>query len=72
MALKVTDLTVDELTQIIEDTLERKLFELLNDPDEGMSLRPEFEQRLRTSLKYVEDGGETISLEELSARLDKR
>jgi hypothetical protein len=66
MSTKVTDLTVDELTQIIEDVFERKLSDLLRDPDEGLDLQPEFEQRLRSSLAYVEKGGELLSLEELT------
>ncbi|MFQ6015689.1 MAG: hypothetical protein ACE5NP_09635 [Anaerolineae bacterium] len=70
MSARVAELTVDEFKQIIEEVVERKLSEMLGDPDEGLELRPEFEQRLRRSLAYVAAGGKTLSLEELTARLE--
>ena len=71
MDTKVSDLTVSKFTQIIEDVVERKLSDLLRDPDEGLELQPEFELRLRRSLAHVEAGGKTLSLEELTARLEE-
>ncbi|MBS1250418.1 MAG: hypothetical protein MAG431_02012 [Chloroflexi bacterium] len=70
MDTKVSELTVSRFTEIIEDVVERKLSDLLRDPDEGLALRPEFEQRLRKSLAYVESGGKTLSLEEITGRLE--
>lgn len=32
-------LTVDELREVVEDAVERKLTELLNDPDKGRTIR---------------------------------
>ena len=55
MSTKVAELTVDEFKRLLEETME---------------LRPEFEQRLRRSLAYVAAGGKTLSLEELTARLE--
>ncbi len=54
--------------------MESKLSEMLGDPDEGLELRPEFEQRLRRSLAYVAAGGKALSLEEITAHveMDKR
>ncbi|MDH4137416.1 MAG: hypothetical protein OEW09_11990 [Anaerolineae bacterium] len=68
MNTRVAELTVDEFKQIIEEVVERKLSEMLDDPDKGLELRPEFEQRLRRSLAYVAAGGKTLSLEKLSSR----
>ena len=70
MSTKVTGLTVDELKHIIQEAMEQKLSEMLSDLDEGLELRPEFEQRLRRSLAYVAAGGKTLSLEEITARVE--
>ena len=67
MSTKVTELTVDELKHIIQEAMEQKLAEMLGDPDEGLELRPEFEQQLRRSLAYLAAGGKTLSLEEITA-----
>ena len=68
MSTRVAELTVDEFKQIIEEVVERELSEMLDNPDEGLELHPEFEQRLCRSLAYVAAGGKTLSLEELSSR----
>ncbi len=67
MSTKVVELTVDEFKQIIEEAMEQKLSEMLGDPDEGLELRPEIEERLRRSLAHVAAGGKTLSLEEMTA-----
>lgn len=70
MSTKVADLTVDEFKRLLEETVEQKLLEMFGDPDKGLELHPEFKQRLRRSLAYVAAGGKTLSLEELTARLE--
>lgn len=70
MSTKVAELTVDEFKRLLEETVERKLLEMFGDPDKGLELRPEFEQRLRRSLAHVAAGGKTLSLEELTAHLE--
>jgi hypothetical protein len=67
MSTTVAELTVDELRYIIQEVMEQKLSEMLGDPDEGLELRPEIEQRLRRSLAYVAAGDKTLSLEEMTA-----
>jgi len=67
MSTRVAELTVDEFKRIIEEAIEQKLLEVLGDPDEGLELRPEIEERLRRSLSYVAAGGKTLSLEEITA-----
>jgi|GEM_PF-601681 len=66
MSTKVAELTVDELKYIIQEAAEQKLSEVLGNPDAGLELRPEFEQRLSSSLAYVAAGGKTLSLEEIT------
>jgi hypothetical protein len=53
---KVKDLTVDELKDLIEQTVEQKLLELLGDPDEVLELREEVKARLRRSLARERKG----------------
>ena len=51
MSMRVAELTVDELKQIIEEAVEQKLSEMLGDPDEGLELCEEIKVRLRHSLE---------------------
>ena len=43
-------LTVEELREVVEEAVERKLTEMLSDPDKGRTLRSTVERRLRRSL----------------------
>jgi len=47
---KVADMELDELKQWIETVVEQKLLELLGDPDEGLTLRPEIAERIQRTL----------------------
>ena len=44
---KVKEMTVDELEEFIEN----KLLEMLGDPDSGLQLQPEFQEKLKMRLK---------------------
>jgi len=55
---KVEDLSIDELEYLIE----RKILEVLGDPDSGLELREEFKQDLR---KRLENPASKISHEEV-------
>ena len=48
---RVADLTVDELKGVIRETVAQTLAELFNDPDEGLTLRDEFNAELLAALK---------------------
>ncbi len=63
--MKVTDLTIDELKRLIREALDEKFKEILFDPDNGLELRNEVEQRLKVSLASKE----RIALEEVKERL---
>lgn len=45
--MKVSEISVEELKQLIAQIVEQKLEELLGDPDSGMQLRDEVKERLR-------------------------
>ena len=69
MSTRVAELTLDELKQLIETTVEWKLSEMLGDPDEGLELREEIKARLRRSLKAEQEGVRCISAQEVAAQL---
>ncbi len=46
---KVREMTVDDLEQFIE----RKLVEIIGDPDSGLKLKPAFKQKLKHRLKKL-------------------
>jgi signal recognition particle GTPase len=50
MAKQVSDLTVQELRHLIENTIRQELESLLVDPDHGLELREEINERLKASL----------------------
>jgi hypothetical protein len=58
---KVKDLTLDELEYLIE----RKVLEILGDPDSGLELKDEFKEELRERLK---DSSRRMSHEEVIKR----
>ena len=65
---RVADLSVDELKDIVRETVTQTLREILSDPDEGLELREDFTSELRRSLTAVQAGAETVPAEEVAAR----
>lgn len=63
--MKVTDLTIEELRKLIWDVLDEKFRELFFDPDNGLELREEVEERLKASLSSKE----RVPFEEAKKRL---
>jgi len=66
--MKVSDLTIEELKEIISDAIETKLKETIGDPDWGIELRKDIRERLRNSLEAVEKGKKGIPLSEIASR----
>ena len=69
MSTRVTELTVDELKEIIQEAVEEKLLEMVGHPDEGLELREEIEARLRGSLVAEQSGARGIPAREAAAEL---
>ena len=65
----VANLTIDEFKILIKDVVKQTIFELLNDPDDGLELREEIKIRLQQSLAEIEAGGKTIPAQEVAAKL---
>jgi hypothetical protein len=51
MEIKVAELTVNELRQLIREEIQNTLFDLLDDPDKEMEIRDEILLKLTQSLK---------------------
>jgi mRNA interferase RelE/StbE len=67
--LKVGDLTVEELKELIKSVITQTALELMGDPDKGLERRAEIGGRLRDSLTALQTGQQTISLQEAAAKL---
>lgn len=61
-------LTVDELREVVEDAVERKLTELLNDPDKGRKLRASIQRRLHQSLLASRQGQRGIPASQIARK----
>lgn len=69
MAMRVAEMSVDELKMLIQETVTQTLTELLRDPDEGLDLREDFAMMLRHSLGAVKAGTETLTVDSVAAKL---
>jgi hypothetical protein len=64
--MKVKELTVEQLRNLIEEAIEAKLEELIGDPDTGLELREEIKERLRSSLATRQRGEKGIPIDEVA------
>ena len=69
MATTVAQMTRDELEEVIETSLERKLLELLGDPDEGLEIRKAIRDRLRRQQEAVAAGERGVPFDDVVRRL---
>ncbi len=69
MSTRVSDLSVDELRDIIQEVITQTLIDLFRDPDEGLELRKDFIDALKQSIRTVKTGVETSSAESVAKKL---
>ena len=69
MAMMVAGITKAELKAMIEKTVERKLLELIGDPDQGLVLKKSLRERLVRQRKAVAAGRRGETLEDVARRL---
>lgn len=69
MHTTVSEMTREELRQMIEMAVEQKLLELLGDPDEGLPIRKSVRDRLMRQREAVAAGERGEPLEDVSRRL---
>jgi len=65
----VRELSIEELKTLIGEVVEEKLREMLGDPDEGLSLRPDVRERLVKTLNQPKESRQTVSAPEVARRL---
>ena len=61
-------MTVEELREVVEEAVERKLTEMLSDPDKGRTLRSTVGRRLRRSLQTSRRGGRGVPAGEVAKK----
>jgi hypothetical protein len=69
MTATVAQMTTGELREMIEASVERKLLELLGDPDEGLPIRKAVRDRLLRQQQAVSAGERGAPLEDVVRRL---
>jgi hypothetical protein len=69
MTTTVARMTKQELKELIEGSIEQKLFELLGDPDEGLAIRKSVRERLLRQKKAVAAGERGEPLDDVARRL---
>jgi len=65
----VRELSVEELKALIGEVVEEKLREMLGDPDGGLVLRPDIQERLVKSLNQPKESRQSVSAPEVARRL---
>ena len=65
----IAEITTLQLKALIQSAVKEALQEIL-DPDVGLELRPEFEDRLHQAVAYTSSGGHLLSMEELIGELE--
>jgi hypothetical protein len=69
ISMQVKDLTTDELKTLIRETVVEVLEDFLPDPDEGMTVKEEFQQELLEIQRRRKTGTRGISAKEAMNRL---
>jgi len=69
VATTMVQMTKDELREMIETVVEQKLLEMLDDPDEGLSIRGSVRDRLLRQKQAVAAGERGEPLEEVTRQL---
>ena len=66
--MQVKDLSIEEFKSLIRETVTETLETLLNDPDEGKTLKLEVVEELRESLERTQSGERGIPAEEVARK----
>ncbi|HEY3027588.1 MAG TPA: hypothetical protein VGJ55_15665 [Pyrinomonadaceae bacterium] len=68
MSSTVAEMTPDELREIIETSIERKLIELFGDPDTGLEIKDSLREQLLRQEKDFEKGARGKPLDDVIER----
>lgn len=66
--MKVKDLSKEELKALVHEAVEEALLELLGDPDQGLELREEINERLKRSLARSQQGLQGMTAAEVAEK----
>jgi len=69
---RLSRMTAEDLRQIVEEAVERKLYEIVQDPDTGLKLRPEIRKRLSSTLKSERKGKKGVPAAQVAKKLGLR
>jgi len=69
MGITITQMTKEELKELIETIVEQKMLELIGDPDEGLSIREDLLKRLKRQKEQVAAGKRGKPLEDVVKEL---
>lgn len=61
----IAEMTKDELIAVIEQSVERKLLEILGDPDDGLEIRQSVQEEVLRQKTAIAAGEKVYSLEEV-------
>jgi len=64
--MKVKELTVEQLKNLVQEAIEEKLEEIMGDPDLGLEVREEIKERLRSSSAARHGGEKGIPIEQVA------
>jgi hypothetical protein len=65
----ISNLTLNDLRDLIRTEIEQTLLELLGDPDAGLELRDDLKQRLQQSVAHLRAGQQTVPAQTVAAKL---
>jgi hypothetical protein len=66
--MKVSELSVEQLKALVQEAVEEKLWEILGDPDQGLTLRADVVEKLKHSLATVEYEKKMIPAEQVAEK----
>ncbi len=69
MVTRVSDMSVEELRELIQETVTEVLVEMVRDPDMGLALREDFRDSLQRSLQTPDSERETLGAEKVAEKL---
>lgn len=61
----ISEMTKDELIAVIEQSVERKLLEILGDPDDGLEIRQSVQEKVLRQKAAIAAGEKVYSLQEV-------
>ena len=65
-------MTAEDLKEIVEEAVEKKFYEFVQDPDKGLRLKPEVRKRLRRTLAAERKGKRGLPASQVAKKLGLR